>query len=214
LNTKIIKQTGITALALGVIFTLGACSSKPSPWSQQSSPWDNREASQEEAEPLAVEDVAAAEAEQSPFVDDAAMTESSGIEEPASLEDGAAIEEPVDEEPMMEEPMMEEPIGAETVSVVESGVSGDIPSQPPGHFALQVVASSNMGNLKAFADAHQFSDKWVAETTVNGKVWFVLLQGIYPTMDEAKQALEQVGAGLDTSPWIRSVGSLQAVMMQ
>jgi DamX protein len=209
LNTKIIKHAGMSVLALGIVFALGACSSKPSPWSQQASPWDNRQDSQAEAEPLEI-----AEEEQSPFVNDAAEVESSGIEEPVGLEEGAAFEEP---EPVAEEPMMEEAMAEEAEMVAEpvaSGIGGDINSQPPGHYALQVVASSNMGNLKAFAERHQISDEWVAETTVNGKVWFVLLQGIYPTMDEAKVALEQASAGLDTSPWVRSVGSLQAVMIQ
>ena len=213
MNTKIIKQAGMSVLALGVIFALGACASKPSPWSQQASPWDNRQDSEQEV--VAADQM---EAEpQSPFSSDAEMVESSGIAEPVAEE--AIMEEPVgteaeveamamaepEPEPMMEEP---EPMMAETV------VGGDLNSQPPGYFAVQVVASSNMENLKAFAQRNQLSDEWVAETSVNGKTWFVLLQGVYPTMSEAKAALEQASATLDTSPWVRSVGSLQAVMIQ
>jgi len=212
LNTKIIKQVGMSVLALGVIFALGACSSKPSPWSQQASPWDNRQGSEQE---VAADQM---EAEpQSPFSSDAEMTESSGIAEPVAEE--AIMEEPVateaEEMAMAElepepEPMMEEPEPMMEATVV----GGDLNSQPPGHFAVQVVASSNMENLKAFAQRNQLSDEWVAETSVNGKTWFVLLQGVYPTMSEAKAALEQVSATLDTSPWVRSVGSLQSVMIQ
>ena len=200
----------MSVLALGVVFALGACSSKPSPWSQQASPWDNRQSSEQEV--ATVDEMATESESQSPFVNDAETTESSGIAEP----EGAVFEEP-----MMEEPMMEEPVDAESEAMVEqepmmeaSMVGGDINSQPPGHFAVQVVASSNMGNLNAFAKRHQISDEWVAETNVNGKTWFVLLQGVYPTMSEAKAALEQVSVSLDTSPWVRSVGSLQAVIIQ
>lgn len=211
MNTKIIKQAGMSVLALGVIFALGACASKPSPWSQQASPWDNRQGSEQE---IVAADQMEAEP-QSPFSSDAEMTESSGIAEPVAEE--PIMEEPVDTEaeamamaepepePMMEEP---EPMMAATV------VGGDLNSQPPEYFAVQVVASSNMENLNAFAQRNQLSDEWVAETSVNGKTWFVLLQGVYPTMSEAKAALEQVSATLDTSPWVRSVGSLQSVMIQ
>ena len=122
------------------------------------------------------------------------------------------------EEPVMEEAVMEEPMAAEAEAMaepmMESAVGGDINSQPPGHFAVQVVASSNIKNLKAFAQRNQISDEWVAETSVDGKTWFVLLQGVYPTISEAKEALEQASITLDTSPWVRSVGSLQAVMIQ
>lgn len=204
MNTKIIKQAGMSVLALGVVFALGACASKPSPWSQQASPWDSREVTQEE---VPMDEMAA---DQSPFVDDAASLESSGIAGP--MDEGMPMEEP-----MMDESMMEESAGmeAEPEPVMASAfIGGSINSQPPGYYALQVVASSSMENLRAFSTRHQISDQWVAETSVNGKTWFVLLQGIYPTMNEAKDALMQVSPNIETIPWIRSVGSLQAVMMQ
>ena len=195
----------MSVLALGVVFALGACSSKPSPWSQQASPWESQE-KMEEAAPVDE----AATVEQSPFTDDASAAESSGIAEPMTVEEMAVMEEPVMEEAAVEaEPVMEEE------PVMEQAVAGgSIGSQPAGHYAVQVVASSNMENLKAFAGRHQISDELVAETSVDGKTWFVLLQGVYPTMDEAKAALEQVGDSLETSPWIRSIGSLQAAMIQ
>lgn len=214
MNTKTIKQTGMSVLALSVVLALGACSSKPSPWSQQASPWEDRQGAEEEV--MSAEDMAAEE--QSPFVDDAASAESSGIAEPVA--DEMAYAEPMAEEPAMEEPVMEEsvmmeeePVEAEPV-MAASVTGGSIASQPAEYFALQVVASSNMENLKAFASMNQFSEEWVAETSVDGKTWYVLLQGVYPTNEEAKAALEQVSLTLETSPWIRSIGSLQAVMIQ
>jgi septal ring-binding cell division protein DamX len=209
LNITNIKHAGITTLALGIVLGLGACSSKPSPWSQQSSPWENRE--EETAQPE----------EQSPFVDDSEQVESVYVE-PAEPAGEATIDEPAsaesefvaEPEPVMEpEPVVEaepEPVEEEPAM---TATGGSISSQPAGHYAVQVCASSSMENLMAFAKNNQLSDEWTAETSVDGKIWFVLLQGIYPTMDEAKAAMVHVET-LETSPWVRSVGSLQAVIAQ
>jgi septal ring-binding cell division protein DamX len=202
---KVTKNLGLILMASAVV-GLSACSSKPSPWTQQSSPWSNRDAQVEEAP---VEDMQPMAEEQSPFVDQAAANESMMEAEPV----GAMVEEELPMVPPMEEPMMvDEPMMVEEPMMMASG--GDIRSQPPGYFAVQVVASSSMKNLLAFAKRNGFSEQWTAETNVNGVTWYVLLQGIYPTMADAKAALAEVSANLDTRPWIRSVGSLQSVMMQ
>ena len=201
----------MSVLALGVVLTLGACSSKPSPWSQQESPWDNRQAAEEEV--VMAEDMAAED--QAPFMaDDPESAESSGIAEPVDMQaDDEMMAEPVMDEPVMEESMeMDEEVAEPEMEAAMTG--GDISSQPAEYFALQVVASSNMDNLKAFASSNQFSDEWVAETMVDGKTWYVLLQGVYASKAEADAALENVSLSLDTSPWVRSIGSLQAVMIK
>ena len=184
------KNLGLILLATGVI-GLSACSSKPSPWTQQSSPWSSREGEVQEP----VEGGAMPE-EQSPFVDEAAMNDSMAAEPMGAMAGGAIYEEPV--EPLPMEPMM---------------AAGDIRSQPPGYFTVQLVASSSMKNLMAFVQRHNLSDQWIAETNVNGRTWFVLLSGVYASKNEAANALADARARLDTSPWIRTVGSLQAVMV-
>ncbi len=213
MNTKNIKYAGITVFALGVVIGLGACSSKPSPWSQQSSPWENR---------AAEEEVVQAE-EQAPLVDDTAQVESVYAEpiEPVGSEAGAmAMDEPAAaQSEFLAEPEPEVILEPEPVAEVEpepemsAAMGGDISSQLADYYAVQVCASSSMENLMAFAKNNQLSDQWTAETSVDGKTWFVLLQGIYPTRDEAKAAMVEVES-LETTPWVRSVGSLQAVIIQ
>lgn len=193
------KKLGLILLAIGVI-GLSACSSKPSPWTQQSSPWANREGEAQEpateAQPLPDE--------QSPFVDQASKDDSMGAAEPIEPMMGEPAE-PLPMEPAPMESMAEEPM-------MGSSQPGDIRSQPPGYYTVQLVASSNMKNLMAFTRRNNLSDQWVAETNVNGKTWYVLLSGVYATRDEAQAALADARAKLSTSPWIRSVGSVQAVM--
>jgi len=192
------KKLGLILLAIGVI-GLSACSR---------SPWANREGEAQEpateAQPLPDE--------QSPFVDQASKDDSMGAAEPIEPMMGEPAE-PLPMEPAPMESMAEEPM-------MGSSQPGDIRSQPPGYYTVQLVASSNMKNLMAFTRRNNLSDQWVAETNVNGKTWYVLLSGVYATRDEAQAALADARAKLladaraklSTSPWIRSVGSVQAVM--
>jgi len=180
---------------------LAACSSKPSPWSESSSPWEGRAEQNVEPEPLAVDDVEPVSMLESETIEPADFIAS---EEEAMMMEGAAEMEPL-EEPMGAEPMAEEPAAV--------AVGGGLAEQPAGMFAVQVVASSSMDQLTAFANANQLSDEWVAETIVDGKVWFVLISGVYATKSEAEQALEGL-QGLETQPWIRTVGSVQSAMSQ
>jgi len=170
---------------------LGACSSKPSPWAEASSPWDNQQEESQEPEPLEIADIEPVE--------------------PTPVEDTI---EPVDEEPVIEEPEVVE-AEPEPEPLIEEPVqlaTGDgLAGQPAGYYAVQVVASSSMEQLTDFANAHQISDQWVAETTVEGKIWYVLMLGVYPTKEEAEQAMQSV-IELETLPWIRTVASIQASM--
>lgn len=176
---------------------LAACSSKPAPWSESSSPWDNRA---EEGDQVAAEDI-----DPAPLLADE-MVEPAGM---MAMELDAQAETV---EPMILEPMME--ATAEPVMVEESApmmMSGSLAQQPANYYAVQVVASSTMKQLSDFARANQLSEDWVAETTVNGRTWYVLMLGVYPSKAEAEQAMYSV-QGLETQPWIRTVGSIQAVM--
>ena len=63
----------------------------------------------------------------------------------------------------------------------------------------------------AFAKANDLPDQWTAQTNVDGKIWHVLMLGVYPTKAEADTALAFVSnKNLSTQPWVRTVGSVQA----
>lgn len=178
-----LKHLGISASLLLIAMTLTACASKPSPWSQQASPWSK-----------------GLEADQPQEVVEAPA------EEPVAMEVAEA-------DPMMAEMVVEEPAPMEMMPEPEPMlITGDIASVPANEFTVQVVASSSMENLMHFARQNNLSDEWTAKTSVNGKIWYVLLLGVYPDKQQAADALNSVRGRLDTSPWIRTVGSLQAVM--
>ena len=198
------KSLPLSLVLVGSVL-LAACSSKPSPWAESSSPWDSRQ----QAEPEVVEPVVVEEAAPAEFVDMAAVEVA-----PAPTEESMYAEsvygEPMPVEAVAAEPAMIEPV-TPPEEVAPVAMAGDLAAQPAEYFVVQVVASSTMAQLNDFANANSLSSDWVAETNVNGKTWYVLLLGVYSTKSEADQALATVNT-MDTQPWVRSVGSLQSVM--
>ena len=103
LNIKMNHQIALLASILTLTFALGACSSKPSPWSQQGSPWAEAQTESavatEDAQPAMVEESAQA-------VNDAPAP---WVAEPEATVAAATVEDMGRPEPMMEEsaPMME-----------------------------------------------------------------------------------------------------------
>jgi DamX protein len=201
LNTKSLP---LSLVLVGSVL-LAACSSKPSPWAESASPWDSRQ-QQVEPEVVVAEEVAPTE-----FVDMAAVevapVEESMYAEPVYAEPMPMSGEVMPMEAVAAEPAMMEPVAPEEVAPV----AGDLSAQPAEYFVVQVVASSTMAQLNDFANANSMSNDWVAETNVNGKTWYVLILGVYPTKSEADQALASV-SNMGTQPWVRSVRSLQSVM--
>ncbi len=189
-----IKSLPLSLVLAGSVL-LVACSSKPSPWAESSSPWDSRpqQVEAEVVEPVAMEEPAPAE-----FVDMTAV-------EATPLGDESMYAN----DPMPGDAMAVEPVVVEEIAPMAA--IGDLSSQPADYFVVQVVASSTMAQLNDFANANNMSSDWVAETNVNGKTWYVLILGVYPTKAEADQALASV-SNMNTQPWVRSVGSLQSVM--
>lgn len=197
--TLLSKKLLPITLVLAGSMALAACSSKPSPWSESSSPWEGRAEQSAEPEPLAIDDIQSGYQQEETIepIGFVAAEESSVM-----IESEAIMEEPM-LEPMAEPVMEEQPVAV--------AVGGSLAEQPASMYAVQVVASSSMDQLSYFASQNNLSEEWVAETSVDGKVWFVLMSGVYGTKGEAEQALDGL-QGLGTQPWIRTVGSVQAVM--
>jgi len=187
------------ALLPAIILSLAACSSKKPPEAEVISEEPVVVSNEQYNQPYepAVEQInepfepaPAVEAD----MDQAAMEESSGIASPV---EEIMINEPA-AEVMTEEPVTEVP-------------SNNISEIPADHFAVQLVASSTTENLTAFATRHDLSSDLTAQITVDGKIWHILLLGTYPTLAEAKEALAGINDKLTTSPWIRTIGSVQNI---
>jgi len=198
--TLLSKQILLITLALVGSMALTACSSKPSPWSESSSPWESREEQAAEPEPLAIDEIEPVAVQEDTI-------------EPAGFIPEEDTSTYVEAQSNFEEPPMDEPVAEPMMEEQPAAVGGGLAAQPASMYAVQVVASSSMDQLNFFASQNQLSDEWVAETVVDGRTWFVLMSGVYATKDEAEQALSGL-TELGTEPWIRTVGSVQSVMSQ
>lgn len=81
-------------------------------------------------------------------------------------------------------------------------------SQPPEWYAVQVFADPSEARLQRFAQQYQLSPRLHLRTELGGQTWHVLLLDTYPTLTEARKALEQVDR-LPNYPWVRPLGGLQ-----
>jgi len=172
------------------LFTIAACASKPAPVTEISPEEPIVVADEQINEPY--EPPAQYNEPYEPPASEPVMEEP--VTDMALTEESSGIAPPADEPMMMEEPM------APASSIAET---------PADYYGIQIVAASNMENLQAFAAQHGISDTLSTKIVVDGKEWHVLLQGAYPTLEEAKAALAGLQGQYTTSPWIRRIGSLQ-----
>jgi septal ring-binding cell division protein DamX len=86
----------------------------------------------------------------------------------------------------------------------------DLPSK---FWAVQLVALSSKEALEEYATERGVRGMSAAEVAVKDKIFYVLLLGIYETKEIAQDASSELGPTFN-NPWIRSVGSLQAAMLE
>ena len=110
------------------------------------------------------------------------------------------------------EPVVEEaPVAAEPASSA-MGAEQEIMNQPANYYTLQLMASVDIDRVYKFAEQNQLSVRYVVPTMRDGVTWHVLLLDIYPDLASAKLARDEMSGVLKTSPWIRTLGSIQKLM--
>ena len=106
------------------------------------------------------------------------------------------------------EPVYEPPMQAE-----ESSQDGDILSLPSSHYAVQVYASSSTDNMDRYKSTKGLEDLTAVKTDRNGSPVYVLIS-LHEDRISAVEAASNLEQIIGSKPWVRSVGSLQAVVMQ
>ena len=81
----------------------------------------------------------------------------------------------------------------------------------PAHFyAVQIVAMSSRAGLESFSNKHGLNPAASVRIETDGRLYHVLLLGIYETLADATAAVTSRPASLRTmQPWIRRLGPLQ-----
>ena len=181
MNITIKKMQGILLSNL-MILGLAACSSSPSPWSQENdSPWKSKRAGEESSAP-AEEFVAVP------------------VDEPMPI---------VEPEPMYEpEPVvMQEP----TPVVAPAVVGNDIMSMPASSYAVQVYAGGTEESVTRYQAAHGLEDLWTVKTDRDGSSIYVLVS-VHDDRASANQAAAELEQKTGSKPWVRSMAGLQKIV--
>lgn len=83
---------------------------------------------------------------------------------------------------------------------------------PKEYWAVQTVALSTKESLETYAMTNSIQGMSAARIAQAGRVFYVLILGVYETKEVAKEALTDLPPAFENS-WIRSVGSLQEAML-
>lgn len=188
-----IKQSRIFIKFLvltGLFISLNACSSDPTPWARDSSPWEQRRS-----------DVEAPAAEE--YKSDLEMM-------PVESEMEAEVEYQPEPVAVTEAEMMAEP--EPVIEGVTQPVS--IMDHPADSYTVQLMASVDIDRVYRFAEQNQISAEYVIPTVRDGVTWHVLLLGVYPDYSSAVAAKDEIAGSLATQPWVRKVGAVQRLLQQ
>lgn len=181
--TSLLKLLGLA----GLLISLSACSSDPSPWTKDSSPWDQRKDASTEA----------------PAAEDYKSDLEMPVESPAETE--------INYEPevVAEPEVMAEP---EPVAEATPAAGSSIMDFPGNYYTVQLMASVDIDRVYRFAEQNQITAEYVVPTVRDGVTWHVLLLGVYPDYAGAVAAKDEVSGSLATQPWVRKVGGVQKLV--
>ncbi|MGP4123251.1 MAG: SPOR domain-containing protein [Sodalis sp. (in: enterobacteria)] len=64
--------------------------------------------------------------------------------------------------------------------------------------------------LNNYARQQRLTHYWVYQTRRDGKPWYVLVSGVYPSLLQAKNAMSQLSSDMQTKkPWVRQIGQVK-----
>ncbi len=103
--------------------------------------------------------------------------------------------------------------GAATVKGVSSSRGNAwLLTQRPGDYTLQIMGGRNAAAIHRFAAANRLAGpSAILQTVRDGKAWYVLFYGAYPSRSAANQALASLTAKVRAAkPWPRQIATVQA----
>ena len=88
--------------------------------------------------------------------------------------------------------------------------------KPRNHFSVQLIGASNTRAVDQFVAEHGLAGKvWVYQTKFRGSPWYVVLQGDYASLSQAKSAIRKLSpALLKGQPWPKSFAQVQKELKQ
>ncbi|MGL5708127.1 MAG: SPOR domain-containing protein, partial [Aeromonas sp.] len=88
--------------------------------------------------------------------------------------------------------------------------------KPRNHYSVQLMGASNTKAVDQFVAEHGLAGKvWVYQTKFRGSPWYVVLQGDYAGLTQAKSAIRKLPpALLKGQPWPKSFAQVQKELKQ
>ena len=86
--------------------------------------------------------------------------------------------------------------------------------QDETQYTIQMSASRDLSSVQNFLRRHSLPlPNSIFSFERDGDIWYALVHGIFPTLSEARQAVEQMPADAQRDqPWIREVGRVKQIM--
>lgn len=85
-----------------------------------------------------------------------------------------------------------------------------IMSFPANQFTVQLLGASSRSNVEAFVQRNSASPLYWFETQNQGRPWYVVILGNYPTRAAAQSAASGLSGEMGRlQPWVRSMGAVQ-----
>lgn len=88
--------------------------------------------------------------------------------------------------------------------------------QKPSYYTLQLASSTNQALIQKYYTENNLQGKaGYYRSRRSGEDWYALVYGAYPTVPDAKQAVENLPDNLKKwSPWVRNIKSIQRIMVR
>ena len=108
-----------------------------------------------------------------------------------------------------------EPVAAPAPKVALTPVA-TLNKKPRNHYSVQLMGASNTKAVDQFVAEHGLAGKvWVYQTKFRGSPWYVVLQGDYAGLTQAKSAIRKLSpALLKGQPWPKSFAQVQKELKQ
>lgn len=114
------------------------------------------------------------------------------------------------------QPMTRASASASSPDSANLGPQAWVAAQDPDYYTLQLASSTNQALIQKYYDENDLAGKaGYYRSRRAGEDWYALVYGAYPTVQDAKAAIETLPADLKKwSPWVRNIKSIHKIMVR